>query len=131
MNSQPFQINLTVAWLWVVLGFLSGFALGANFHREDWLGGYASFRRRLIRLGHISFFGLGAVNLMFYFTVRFAGLPAHGLGVASWGFVIGAVSMPACCFIMAFHPKFRLLFLVPVLSLIIAGLATCWEIIKL
>src|SRR6476646_8665042 len=62
------QINLAFAWCWIVVGFLSGMVQGLSFHREDWLGGYASFRRRLYRLAHISFFGLGAVNLFFYLT---------------------------------------------------------------
>ena len=29
------------------------------------MGGYGSFRRRLTRLGHIAFFGLGFVNLFY------------------------------------------------------------------
>ena len=42
--------------------------LGMFFHGENWLGGYASFKRRMYRLGHISFFGLGAVNMLFCLT---------------------------------------------------------------
>src|SRR6185436_1938733 len=59
-----------LAWLWILPGFLSGMVLGMFFHREDWLGGYASLRRRMYRLGHISFFGLGAVNLFFWLTMK-------------------------------------------------------------
>lgn len=131
MNPHPFQINLALAWLWILLGFVSGFGLGLNFHREDWLGGYGSFCRRLCRLGHISFFGLAVVNLLFYFTVRWLGLSGTALVVASWGFAAGAVSMPCCCFVMAFFPNLRLLFLLPVVSLVVAGLSTVWEIINL
>ena len=29
------------------------------------MGGYASLRRRMTRLGHISFFGLGIINVLF------------------------------------------------------------------
>jgi len=131
MNPHSFQINLALAWLGMALGFASGSALGLKFHREDWLGGYGSFRRRLYRLGHISFFGLAVVNLMFYFTTRLPALAGASLAVASWGFVIGAIAMPICCFIMAHQPKLRLLFLVPVLSLIVGSLSTIWEISKL
>ncbi len=126
-----FHLNLTLAWLWVVLGFVSGFLLGLNFHREDWLGGYGSFRRRLYRLGHISFFGLGLANLMFYFTIRLLGLAGAALEMASWGFIIGAVSMPVCCLVMAHRPELRALFLIPVLGLTVGSLSTLWEIIKL
>ena len=54
------NLNVALAWLWMLLGFISGTVLGLNFHRENWLGGYASRQRRLYRLGHVSFFGLGA-----------------------------------------------------------------------
>ena len=129
--ATAFQLNLLLAWLWIVLGFGAGFVLGMNFHREDWLGGYSSFRRRLCRLGHISFFGLAMVNLMFYFTAPI--LPSIGrlLALASWALIVGAISMPICCFAVAFFPKLRPLFLVPVVSLIAGAAATLWEIIKL
>ena len=52
------QLNLVLGWLWIALGFASGAVLGLWFHKEQWLGGYASWMRRLYRLGHISFFGL-------------------------------------------------------------------------
>ncbi len=130
-GSPSLHANLALAWLWIVLGFIVGLVLGLNFHREDWLGGYGSFQRRLCRLGHISFFGLGIVNLMFYFTVRSLGLAGTSIEVASCAFVVGAVSMPACCFTMVFFPKLRLLFAVPVLSLIAAGLATFLNIVQL
>lgn len=38
--------------------------LGLKFQRDGWLGGYASFAGRLIRLGHISFIGLGFLNIL-------------------------------------------------------------------
>src|SRR6185503_2651096 len=113
----PSHLNLLVAWVWILLGFASGFALGSNFHKEQWLGGYASHKRRLYRLGHISFFGLALVNLMFYFTARTWVHAGQAAQVASWGFIAGAVTMPVCCLIMAHWPKARTLFLVPVLSL--------------
>ena len=46
MNSNP---NLLFAWLWILLGFVSGMTLGMFFHGENWLGGYTSFRRRMSR----------------------------------------------------------------------------------
>jgi hypothetical protein len=41
--------------------------------------------------------------------------------MASWGFVIGAVTMPLCCVVMAHFPKAHMIFAVPVVSLIFAG----------
>ena len=124
------QLNLVVAWLWILLGFVAGMCLGLFFHREDWLGGYASFKRRLYRLAHISFFGLGATNLLFYFTAQRFEAASLAPGVASWGFVGGAITMPLCCVLMAHFPKTRMLFAVPVLSLITGGVLTLMEVVK-
>jgi hypothetical protein len=129
MNTSALKWNLVLAWVWVLLGFLSGFALGMRFHEEKWLGGYASHKRRLYRLAHISFFGLALMNLMFYFTAR--GFPAStGVTVASDGFIAGAIAMPICCVVMAHRPRMRALFLIPVLSLVTAGVMTILEVIK-
>jgi hypothetical protein len=122
--------NLILAWLWIVLGFVGGLALGLNFHREDWLGGYASRQRRLYRLAHISFFGLALVNFMFDFTARALFSPTPAVWLASWGFIVGAVTMPLCCVLLAHSLRWRTLFAVPVLSLIFAGGLTLWEVLR-
>lgn len=124
MNLPAPQLNLILAWSGILLGFLTGMVLGLFFHREDWLGGYASFKRRMYRLAHVSFFGLGAVNLFFWLTTKGASGASPLITPASWAFIIGAISMPACCVLMAHLPRARLLFAVPVLSLIIGGALT-------
>ena len=118
------QLNLIAAWAGILLGFASGLVLGLFFQHENWLGGYTSFKRRLYRLAHISFFGLGAVNLLFYFTAL--RLPSAGpvLVVASWALIVGAISMPICCLLMAHFPRTHPLFTVPVLSLLLGGILT-------
>ena len=127
MDSNP---NLVLAWLWILLGFVSGLVLGLFFHGETWLGGYGSFKRRMYRLGHISFFGLGAVNLLFCLSVRDFSLAGPGIGIASWAFIVGAMAMPACCVVMAHFPKAHLIFAVPVVSLITGGVLILREVIK-
>src|SRR5439155_24045959 len=82
---------------------------------------YASFKRRMYRLGHISFFGLAMVNFMFYLTVPAPGVPSLPVRIASWAFIVGAVAMPLCCLLMAHFPRTRLLFSIPVLSLLLGG----------
>jgi hypothetical protein len=124
------QLNLALAWLWILLGFASGLVLGLFFHREDWLGGYASFPRRLYRLAHIAFFGTGFVNFMFWLTASRLGLGGTAFGVASWAFVVGAVTMPLCCVLMARSKQFKLLFGVPVISLLTGAVATLLGVFK-
>ncbi len=123
------HLNLVAAWLGILFGFVSGLVLGLFFQRENWLGGYASLKRRLYRLAHISFFGLGAVNLMFYFTALRLPERTQALGVASPAFIVGAISMPVCCCLMAHAPRARPLFAIPVLSLLLGAALTLLAII--
>ncbi len=129
------HFNLILAWLWIVLGFVSGALLGLKFQREDWLGGYASHQRRLYRLGHISFFGLAVINLLFVFTLQ--QLTNNGAclspvaRLASFAFAVGAVTMPICCAVAAHNQGARTIFTIPVISLLIGGTCTLWEVIKL
>jgi hypothetical protein len=91
--------------------------MGLRFHQPDWLGGYASHQRRLYRLGHISFFGLGAVNFLFALTAGFC--PAGTLlQVASKAFLVGAVTMPVACLVFAHNKGMHLIFSIPVTALL-------------
>ena len=112
--------NFLAGWLAMLLGALSGAVIGLRFHVEGWAGGYGSFRRRLLRLGHIAFFGLGLVNVLFALSVEAIGLSSTALSVASPALVVGAVTMPLLCFLTAWRVQFRHLFFVPVLSVALA-----------
>lgn len=111
------MMNEIFGWAWVVLGFLSGTLLGLRFHQEDWLGGYGSFRRRMVRLGHISFLGLGFLNILFAHTAGRMALDSPWLSLASGSLVIGGLTMPICCGLMAWRQSFQPLFVIPVVSL--------------
>ncbi len=128
MKSNP---NLILAWLWILLGFVSGMVLGLFFHGENWLGGYASLKRRMYRLGHISFFGLGVVNFIFALTVQNLSSVGPLASLASLAFIVGAITMPLCCVVMAHFPKAHLIFAVPVISLIAGGSLTLWQLFNL
>ena len=119
-------LNLTAAWIGILVGFITGAVMGLFFQRQEWLGGYGSWRRRLLRLGHVSFFGLAFINLAFVFTVsRLA--PSHFLNWSSWLFVAGAIAMPVVCFLSAFRPVFRFLFFVPVGSLLAGSVLVLFQ----
>ena len=124
MKIEIAQLNLCFAWLWILLGFVSGLILGLFFHNENWLGSYGSFKRRMYRLAHISFFGLGTVNLLFWLTCQRIFPPESFTATASWAFILGGVTMPLCCVIMAHWPKAHLIFGLPVLCLITGGVLT-------
>ena len=113
------EINYQVGWIAILIGLAAGTIMGLFFHRDDWLGGYASWRRRMIRLGHVSFFGTGLLNLAFVFSVEHLRLGTLPL-VPSIAFVIGAIAMPTVCFLSAWRAPFRHLFFIPVVSLLLA-----------
>ena len=112
------RVNLIGGWLGMLGGVFSGAVEGLFFHKEDWMGGYSSYRRRLTRLGHISFFGLGFLNLIFAATSAELLLNGPHLAIASYALMIGAASMPVCCFLAAWRKPLRHLFPVPVLAVI-------------
>ena len=59
------SFNWTFGWLLILSAFLTGAGIGIFFERDDFLGGYGSFRRRLLRLGHISLAALGMLNVLY------------------------------------------------------------------
>ena len=70
----------------MLAGAAAGAVPGLLFHDDEWAGGYSSFRRRMLRLGHISFFGIGILNVLF-----------------------AVIAMPLCCFLAAWiKPLFLL-----------------------
>ncbi len=115
------HLHIMIGWGNMLLGAVSGAAMGLFFHRDDWVGGYGSFRRRMLRLGHIAFFGLGFMNLLFGLTLQFTTLPDLYLRIASLGLVSGALTMPLICLLTAWHKTLRHLFALPVLC-IFAGI---------
>ncbi len=111
------MINIMAAWIGFLLGGISGAIPGLFFYRFDWLGGYTSWPRRMIRLGHIAFFGIGFLNLGLGLTGLPLGIDA---GVASILMIVGAVTMPLLCYLSAFKPAFRHLFFIPAGSVILS-----------
>ncbi len=114
------SLNLYFAWTWILVGLVSGTIIGMFFHDEAWLGGYSSWRRRMVRLGHVSFLGTGLLNFAFVLSVDRVGLDGAPRLPAVL-FVLGAVTMPLVCFLSAWREGLRKLFVVPVLSLIVAS----------
>lgn len=115
-------LHLAFAWVWFLAGAVAGATAGLFFHREAWLGGYASWTRRLTRLGHVAFFGTGFLNLAFALSIPAMTGPAAMTKAASTLLLVGAVLMPAVCYAAAWRASLRHLFPIPVACLI-AGIA--------
>ncbi|MFP6866126.1 MAG: hypothetical protein VCA35_09315 [Roseibacillus sp.] len=116
MEFDPVTFSLKAGWLGMLGGVLSGAFMGIFFLKPDWMGGYGSQPRRLVRLGHIAFFGMGLLNLFYGLSLTPLGVP---LTAARWGslsFAMALLSMPICCFLTAWRPAMHHLFPIPVLS---------------
>ena len=107
------DLNILAAWLGILCGVSGGALAGLFFHDDAWLGGYGSWRRRLTRLGHISFFGIAFLNLAFAVTLRQPGWAPHS---ALPGAALAAAQglMPMACFLAAWRKPWRHAFVVPV-----------------
>src|SRR5207249_10603414 len=103
------DFNWYAGWGLILAGFVSGAALGLAFHRDNFLGGFGSFRRRMLRLGHIAFCALRMLNLI--------------VALSPWSsplLVAGGVMMPTVCFLTAWKEKCRHVFALPVVTLVAA-----------
>ncbi|GAB5559267.1 MAG: hypothetical protein SynsKO_09140 [Synoicihabitans sp.] len=105
------SINLIAGWVGFLLGALSGALMGLRFHRPEWLGGYDAFPRRMVRLGHIAFFGIGLINILFALSV--GGVSSAAVSIGSVCLVVALATMSTNCFLTAWKPGFRHLFFIP------------------
>jgi hypothetical protein len=116
-------MNWYFGWSLILSAFVTGTILGLFFYRDDFLGGYASFRRRMLRLGHVALAALGMINILYSLLPR-ASEPSPQTQIASLGFMIGGATMPVVCFLTSWRVRFRHLFILPVSALILAVLQT-------
>src|SRR5258708_37544250 len=106
MNLLPYD-SLYWGWMGMAAGIVSGALIGLFFHQEQWLGGYNSFPRRLVRLWHISFFGLGILSILLGITVRQLAFDQDTVRLAARWFLIGQGTMPLCWFLTALSSWIR------------------------
>jgi hypothetical protein len=113
------SLNFVAGWWMILLAFVTGALIGLGFHREEFLGGYGSFRRRLVRLGHIALAALGGLNVLYGISPVPDG--SARIDIAPGPVLLaGAIAMPVVCFLSAWRKPFRHLFFVPVTLLIAA-----------
>jgi len=111
----------TIGWSLVLAGFASGTLLGLGFHRDGFAGGYSSFRRRIVRLGHVACVALGS---MCVFVSQMPRADSSVADVAATAWLVGALAMPVVCFLSGWRESFRHLFFVPVSALVTAVVCT-------
>ena len=118
--------NVVAGWVGILCGVIAGSVMGLFVHVEDWAGGYSAFRRRMLRLGHVSLVGLGILNIMFGLTTKSAGHAAALPNIAAGSMILGGITMPLCCYLTAWRIFFRHLFPIPVVSVATGVVLVLW-----
>lgn len=111
----------------MVAGALLGMTFGLRAESRDWAGGYGSFRRQALRLGHIAAFALGIVNVLYgSMSTGLSALPSWVATTGSLAMICGGLLMPAVCLAAAWRPPFKYLFPVPATCVLAAVLIQAW-----
>ena len=95
-------MNRRVGWLSLVAGIATGLVMGlwsfdGPLAPPAWLGGYADTPRRLARLGHIAFIGLGILNLLLAHELPQSALGPTGRRVAARAMNAATFFYPSRC----------------------------------
>lgn len=112
------RVVLIAAWIGIFGGLLAGALQGLRFADPEWLGGYGSWRRRMLRLAHISLIALPLINLASLFTVSYLKLSGWPVGTAFVLLLVAQATMPLVCLLSALDRRFRHLFCIPVATLL-------------
>jgi hypothetical protein len=100
------------------------------FEVPGWLGSYDQVPRRLARLGHIAFLGLGILNLLLAGTLNRLALGPCGRRAASWAMNFGNIFLPLTLFAAAAYAPLQYLMSVPALSVFVALLLTAYGVCR-
>ena len=119
-------MSVSIGWWLISCGFLTGAVFGLLAQSEDWLGGYTSRTRRLVRLGHIALIALGALNVVWPLTTTAREVSAL-TPVITGAFAMGGLTMGPACFLSAFFWRCRVVFVIPSTALIVGALLAGWE----
>ncbi len=108
------MLNETFGWISVLGGLVMGLVMGVKFQREDWLGGYNAFPRRMVRLAHVAQVALGILNILYAQSPARLRLPVGLAAAASLAFIAAAILMPVCCLWIAARRRHFELFAAPI-----------------
>jgi hypothetical protein len=116
-------MNWYFGWGMILTAFLTGAGIGLFSYSDDFLEGYGSFKRRILRLGHVALAALGMINILYALSLASTESSLQSW-LASTGFLIGGITMPMVCFLSAWRAGFRHLFFIPVIALVVAVIQT-------
>lgn len=110
----------------MVTGVVLGMILGLHAESSEWAGGYASLKRRALRLGHISAIALPALCVLYGANLDSTALTPSLKTVGCWLMLVGAFSMPLVCIGTAFVNRVKFLFPIPATSVLLGLIIMLW-----
>lgn len=127
--------NRLIGWASLALGAVSGLILGLwSFDGPVsiplWIGDYGDTSRRLLRLGHIAFFGLGILNILFAQEASRFKIYNRILRAASLCFNFGNAFLPPALIAAAIYQPLKYLMPFPAISILIALVLTVYLLWK-
>ncbi len=134
-TNRASRTNRLVGWTSMAVGATTGLAMGlwsfnGPMDTPAWLGEYADVSRRLARLGHIAFFGLGILNVLLARELTRVTLStaAHRLALATMNF--GNIFLPVTLFAAAAYHPAKYLLPIPAMSVTVALVITAYAVYK-
>ena len=124
-------MNRAIGWTTIAVGIATGLVMGlwsfdGPMATPAWLGAYADTSRRLARLGHIAFIGLGILNLLLAHELPLSGLNARARRVAARQMNFGNVVLPLNLFAAAFWRPAKYAMGVPATAVFVAMCLAAW-----
>ncbi len=113
------------AWCSFVLGISTGLILGlwsfdGPFPTPEWLGEYDSVSRRMTRLGHIAYFGLGFLTLLISWELPKLTLESREKMIAAKAMIFGNMALPLTLFAASIYHPLKYLMPIPALFVLLA-----------
>jgi len=114
-----------VAWISFVLGIGTGLVLGlwsfdGPFTTPGWLGGYEDVSRRMVRLGHIAYFGLGFLTLLLALELNKLQLTKREQLLTTNAMIFGNMVLPLTLFAAGVYHPLKYLMPIPALAVFLA-----------
>ncbi len=127
------RLSGAIAWSGMVAGALLGLVMGlwafdGPVAPPSFVGDYGDTSRRLLRLGHIACFGLGALNLLLVREWARIGRATQADRWAAWTMNFGNVCLPAVLVAAAVYQPLKYLLPIPALSVLAALVLTAHRV---
>ena len=96
----------------------------------EFLGNYLDTSRRLARLGHIAFFGLGILNILLAQEIARTGLERKSMLWASRTMNFGNIFLPLTLFASSYFYPLKYFLSIPALSVTISLMLTAYSVFQ-